>query len=433
MMKKLLALLLLLMLVFPALAEGKDNRYDAIGDCGFDENTLLPVKRDGMWGFVNASGELVIPCEWEDYRAPNAGKIAVQKDGLWGCIDLAGNVLVEPEWEHLSVWSDGSYDVVREGGCALMNAEGELVTALGEYNYVGWNIDGMLMITAEGDRVGKLDLDGNPVIPAEWDYIGYFHDDRAYATSPAFWDYVYIDRTGAVVIPGPFDEAYDFDSGVAAVRLTSSPVVNDSTRDWNFIDVQGNVLFDEGFRMIQRLSDGMYTVSRDGKIGYVSASGELVIPIMYEVFAAGAIERNGTSDFSHGRAAVRLNGEGFWIDEEGNRLADLPYAAVGDWSGSLAFVRPKNGLWGAIDAQGEVIIPCEWESLGGKWSTPHDKCEIVRAVRGSEMTWFSQQGQNITGRVHDLETTTAWFDWHHLYLLEDGVLTIWNAEGEQVY
>ena len=209
--------------------------------------------------------------------------------------------------------------------------------------------------------------------------------------------------------------------------------MNDSTRDWNFIDVQGNVLFDEGFRMIQRLSDGMYTVSRDGKIGYVSASGELVIPIMYEVFGAGAIERNGTSDFSHGRAAVRLNGEGFWIDEEGNLLADLPYAAVGDWSGSLAFVRPKNGLWGAIDAQGEVIIPCEWESLGGKWSTPHDKCEIVRAVRGSEMTWFSQQGQNITGRIHDLETTTARFDWHHLYLLEDGVLTIWNAEGEQVY
>ena len=41
--------------------------------------------------------------------------------------------------------------------------------------------------------------------------------------------------------------------------------------------------------------------------------------------------------------------------------------------------------------------------------------------------------ENITGRIHDLETTTARFDWHHLYLLEDGVLTIWNAAGEQVY
>ena len=41
MMKKLLAMLLLLMMVFPALAEDKDNRYDAIGDCGFDENTQV--------------------------------------------------------------------------------------------------------------------------------------------------------------------------------------------------------------------------------------------------------------------------------------------------------------------------------------------------------------------------------------------------------
>ena len=93
----------------------------------------------------------------------------------------------------------------------------------------------------------------------------------------------------------------------------------------------------------------------------------------------------------------------------------------------------RNGLWGVIAADGTLIIPCEWERLGGKWSTPHDECEIVRAVRGSEVAWFSQQGQNITGRIHDRETTTGCFDWHHLYLLEDGVLTIWNAEGEQVY
>lgn len=48
MMKKLIAMLFLLMLVFPVLAEEQDNRYNAIGDYGFDENTLLPVKRDGL-------------------------------------------------------------------------------------------------------------------------------------------------------------------------------------------------------------------------------------------------------------------------------------------------------------------------------------------------------------------------------------------------
>ena len=55
-MKKLLACLLLMALMLPcAMAEEKDNLYNAIGDCGFDENTLLPVKRDGLWGIVDAT------------------------------------------------------------------------------------------------------------------------------------------------------------------------------------------------------------------------------------------------------------------------------------------------------------------------------------------------------------------------------------------
>lgn len=429
MMKKLLAMLLLLMLVFPALAEEKDNRYDAIGDCGFDENTLLPVKRDGLWGFVNASGELVIPCEWEDYRAPNAGKIAVQKDGLWGCIDLAGNVLVEPEWEHLSVWSDGSYDVVREGGCALMNAEGELVTALGAYSYIGGNLDGTLMVITHDGKTGKLNPDGSVAVPSEWDYIGYFGGDRAYALLDS-GGYCYIDRTGSVVIPGPFITAYEFREGMAAVRLTRSPIINGSTRDWNFIDAQGNVLFDEGFMEICDISDGMYVVSRDDKIGYVSARGELVIPIGYEPINYQVLS---DSDFSHGRAPVRQNGVTFWIDKEGNCLADLPFEKVEEWGGQLAFVRNEQKLCGAVNTDGEIVIPCEWVVMGSRWQIPHEDCEIVWGRRGNEVAFFNQRGENITGRIHDTETTTGIHDWHYLYLLEDGVLTIWNAKGEQVY
>lgn len=427
-MKRLLISLLALLLCLPcAMAEEKDNRYDAIGGCGFDENTLLPVQRDGLWGFVNAAGELVIPCEWEGYRYANAGKIAVQKDGLWGCLDLAGNMLIAPEWDELSVWSDGSYRVFRGDECALLNAEGEMVTELGAYSYVGYNIDGMLMVISHDDKIGKLNTDGSVAIPAVWDYMGYFSSDRAYATASN--GYCYIDRTGAVVIPGPFVTAYDFEGGIAAVRLTRSAVIDGSTWDWNFIDTQGNLLFEEGFAEICRISDGMYVVSRNDKIGYVSAQGELVIPIEYEPVNYQILS---ASDFSHGRAAVRQNGQTFWIDKEGNRLAELPYEKVEDWGGQLAFVRNEQGLYGAVNADGELIIPCEWEGMSSRWQIPHEDCEIVRGRREGENAFFNQQGENITGRIYD-ETVMGVHDWHHLYLLENGVLTIWNAQGEQVY
>lgn len=429
MMKKLLALLLLLTLVFPALAEEKDNRYDAIGDCGFEENTLLPVKRGDLWGFVNASGELVIPCEWEDYWLPEGGKIAVQKNGLWGCIDFAGNVLIEPEWDWLRVWSDGSYYAERDGDAALLNADGEMLVPLGVYPYIGGNLDGMLMVITHDGKTGKLNPDGSVAVPAEWDYIGYFGGDRAYALLDS-GGYCYIDRTGNVVIPGPFISACEFQEGMAAVRLTRSPIINGSTRDWNFIDAQGNFLFDEGFMEIRDISDGMYVVSRNDKIGYVSAQGELVIPIEYEPINYQVLS---CSDFSHGRAPVRQNGVTFWIDKEGNRLADLPFEKVEEWGGQLAFVGNEQRLYGAVNADGEIVIPCEWDVMGSRWHIPSEDCEIVWGRRDGEIAFFNQRGENITGRIHDTETTMGVHDWHHLYLLEDGVLTIWNAEGEQVY
>ena len=110
MMKKLLATLLLLMLVFPALAEEKDNRYDAIGDCGFDENTLLPVKRDDLWGFVNASGELVIPCVWTAAREFYDGYAIVEDRGMYGVIDTTGAEVEPCVWERLEYQGDGWFE-----------------------------------------------------------------------------------------------------------------------------------------------------------------------------------------------------------------------------------------------------------------------------------------------------------------------------------
>lgn len=110
MMKKLLAMLLLLLMAFPVLAEEKDNRYDAIGDCGFDENTLLPVKRDGLWGYVNLQGELVIPCVWTAAREFYDGYAIVEDRCMYGVIDTTGAEVEPCVWERLEYQGDGWFE-----------------------------------------------------------------------------------------------------------------------------------------------------------------------------------------------------------------------------------------------------------------------------------------------------------------------------------
>ncbi|MDA1230896.1 MAG: WG repeat-containing protein, partial [Planctomycetota bacterium] len=58
-------------------------------------------------GWINKTGEFVIPPEWDDVRpfAPN-GLAQVSRNGLWGGIDREGRIRVEPRWYSVSVWND---------------------------------------------------------------------------------------------------------------------------------------------------------------------------------------------------------------------------------------------------------------------------------------------------------------------------------------
>ncbi len=54
-------------------------------------NTLYLSKKDGKYGYVNKSGEVVVDYIYEDATEQNSnGFAAVKKDGVWGSIDQAG-------------------------------------------------------------------------------------------------------------------------------------------------------------------------------------------------------------------------------------------------------------------------------------------------------------------------------------------------------
>ena len=61
------------------------------------ENTLFLSKKDGKYGYVNKTGDVVIDYIYDDATEQNScGYAAVKKDGVWGSIDKAGVVSKEP-------------------------------------------------------------------------------------------------------------------------------------------------------------------------------------------------------------------------------------------------------------------------------------------------------------------------------------------------
>lgn len=66
----------------------------------YPNKKLHTIQKDGKWGVTDASGNLVVKCEYDIATELNEyGFAGVKKDGKWGVIDETGKVIVEPTYE----------------------------------------------------------------------------------------------------------------------------------------------------------------------------------------------------------------------------------------------------------------------------------------------------------------------------------------------
>ena len=68
---------------------------------------MASIYQDGKWGYINTSGELVIPLQFELARPFSEGLAAVKQDGKWGFIDQTGKVMISPQYDYVLNFQDG--------------------------------------------------------------------------------------------------------------------------------------------------------------------------------------------------------------------------------------------------------------------------------------------------------------------------------------
>ena len=53
-----------------------------------------PIKKDGLWGFINEQGREVVPCKYEEVKFFKKGYAPVCKDKLWGFTNEQGEEVI---------------------------------------------------------------------------------------------------------------------------------------------------------------------------------------------------------------------------------------------------------------------------------------------------------------------------------------------------
>ena len=247
----------------------------------------IQVQLDGAWGLADATGDLLIPCEYDKISTCWNGRTIVSKDGLITAVDQNNNRLAKlhEEAEDFGNYAQDRVSLKLEDG--WHRASGEFAVGSAAFEEIGMYSDGYAPAKS-GGKWGVVDLDNEWLIPPEYDQIIQDELGRCYAQQAVF---VRQGEQVLLMVDGqPVGEAYQdarpFADGYAAVKKDGK---------WGFIDTQGAVQID--FQFDDALSFGQHLAAvKTGDFwGYVSLSGELVIePLFLQA-----------KSFSQGSAPVR--------------------------------------------------------------------------------------------------------------------------------
>ena len=249
-------------------------------------------------------------------------------------------------------------------------------------------------------KAGFTGRNGNIVIPCKWREAESFHEGLAWVQNDEYkWGA--IDQTGNIVIPCQWRGVYSFHEGLAWVE-------DDDFRK-SFIDKTGKEVIscEKYVNYGYYFSEGLVPIQKNGRIGYVDKTGELVIPFKWK----GANDYDSgflaSCSFSEGMAKV-MNDEGSYgfIDKTGAVVIPCKWEYAGMFSEGMTLVKDESGKYGYIDKKGEMVIPCRWAGAspfaeGLAWVEDENGKDVVIDKSGNVVVLCKWRTASITPRFHD--------------------------------
>jgi len=128
---------------------------------------MTPVRdrQTGLYGFIDTSGQLVIPAIYERaYSFENGFAVVSGPDGA-GVIDIQGREVLPIQFEQIGQYGDGLFPVQLDGLMGFANTSGEVVIPpTFEMKWMHPFSHGLALVNIDG-RSGFIDTAGNIAIP----------------------------------------------------------------------------------------------------------------------------------------------------------------------------------------------------------------------------------------------------------------------------
>ena len=376
-----------------------------------DSNLLLPMVVDGLYGYIDEPGKVVIEPQFKYAGIFSDGLACVKTHEGYGYINKRGKMVIAPIFDNAGDFSDGCAVVQLDQKDYFINnrfsGKQDLITV--GFSWTRGFSEGLAAVEING-KWGYVNTNGEMVISPEYYEACSFKDGLARVkTSDSDLDgWTYINKSGSEITDLPLSgNSEDFSDGLAKIVLYNK----NTGGSWcTFIDREG-AAFKNKYKSAQNFTEGLAAVKTDEGWGYVDKHENFIIPPTKRFRQA--------YEFSEGLAAVEidhgpLESEGNkygYIDKIGDLLISPEFEGAGEFSNGVAIISDSDRNMGLINRNGKVILDAkysyiwilsdEWVKIDQEKWTSDGECHISCGLAKTNGDIIVKPEYPLIGYLHD--------------------------------
>lgn len=296
-------------------------------------------------GIIDREGRVVVPCLYESVEFPSEGRVLVYRDGLFGYCDLEGNLVIPLQYTEAGSFIEGCAPVLvptdsLHYACTFIDKKGKQLYPPRYQNLQPFTCGHALVCLH--DRWGLINHAGRIVLPTVHEKMSTLFGDTLFFAGTEEGMALYNASMQPLTPP-----VYTWNGGISDGRI---PVQRDGK--YGFLDAQGREVIPCLYDEVSIFSSQRAKVRLGDRFGIVDTNGRIVLPIQYEDLSP----KSSKYVFYDGLALVEKDGLFGYVDREGRFVIPLCFEDAYQFSEGLAAVR-YNGRWGYLDTRGDAFLP----------------------------------------------------------------------------
>lgn len=371
------------------------ENYDTNQNVWYEEN-VLKVKKDGKYGLINLKGNSILNCDYDDIYTLKGieNSLIVEKNAKVGLVDNTGRVIVETIYSEIKQLGDEPLDgyIVKneEGKYGVIGASKEQKLE-GKYEKIEQIAANNLFVITEGEKQKLINSKGTVILEEGFDKVKQILKDSKGIIFEKDESCGVMTLDGTIKIQNTYQDLKQLENGYLVAKKDEKYGIIDTENNeklyFNYSSIDYNKKLDlyvaEDIDFKSSIIDKKFEVRLIGILSELNTESKYIkmrINNEYKYYNLDFEEKQST-EFLTGNTLFlsQKNGKYGYINAEGEVVVDYIYDDATEQNKFGYAAIQKNGKWGSINNEGQVVVEPKYKldnniiiNFIGKWHLGED-------------------------------------------------------------